>query len=86
MKKFISMILVLAMVFSLAACGGSSQGQGGDDSQGEETKNWNIAVVPKEVTAEWFKRLEVGVVDYANDHPEVTVTYKGPDTTDAALQ
>lgn len=85
MKKALAFILALAMMLSLVACGsgGSDETPSGTDG---EKKAWNIAVVPKEVTAEWFQRLEVGVNDFKAANPDLTVTYKGPDTTDAALQ
>lgn len=83
MKKILALLLAMAMVFSLVACGSNEPAA---DDGADEDKSWNIAVVPKEVTAEWFQRLEVGVDDFQADHPELTITYKGPDTTDAALQ
>ncbi len=54
MKKILSLLLVLAMLFSLAACGQPAQPAGGDDDGGEEVvvedDNWKIAIITNTVS------------------------------------
>lgn len=51
----------------------------------EGTKNWKIAVVPKDSTNAWFVRMEVGVKKYAEE-TGFNAFQKGPAKTDAAMQ
>ncbi|MGA2477982.1 MAG: autoinducer 2 ABC transporter substrate-binding protein [Spirochaetia bacterium] len=50
-----------------------------------EGKVYEIAVVPKDATIGWFKRMDVGVVQYAKDSG-MKAYLKGPSKTDAAAQ
>jgi simple sugar transport system substrate-binding protein len=77
MKKLLALLLAVAMVFSLVACGGGEKK--GDDK-------FEIVVVPKDSSNPWFVRMDVGVKEYAEAHPELNVYQKGTDQIDATLQ
>ena len=77
MKKMLALLLAVAMVFSLVACGGGEKK--GDDK-------FEIVVVPKDSSNPWFVRMDVGVKEYAEAHPELNVYQKGTDQIDATLQ
>lgn len=92
MKRIFSLLLVLVMVFALAACGGgttspSAPNGGGDNSaaSGNGGEQWKIAVVPKDSTNAWFVRMETGVKRYAEE-TGLNAFQKGPSKTDAAQQ
>lgn len=87
-KRVLATIMVMMMVFSLAACGSVDK-----DSDTAADKNvtdskkdtYTIAVVPKMTSIAWFQRMEVGVKEYAKDTGE-DVFYTGPSEGDGALQ
>ena len=66
MKKLLSLLLAVAMVFSMVACGGEKKG---DDK-------FEIVVVPKDSSNPWFVRMDTGVKEYAAAHPELNVYQK----------
>ena len=76
MKKLLALLLAVAMIFSMVACGGEKKG---DDK-------FEIVVVPKDSSNPWFVRMDVGVKEYAEAHPELNVYQKGTDQIDATLQ
>lgn len=76
MKKLLALLLAVAMVFSMVACGGEKKG---DDK-------FEIVVVPKDSSNPWFVRMDTGVKEYAAAHPELNVYQKGTDQIDATLQ
>ena len=76
MKKLLALLLAVAMVFSMVACGGEKKG---DDK-------FEIVVVPKDSSNPWFVRMDAGVKEYAEAHPELNVYQKGTDQIDATLQ
>lgn len=76
MKKLLALLLAVLMVFSMVACGG---GEKGDDK-------FEIVVVPKDSSNPWFVRMDTGVKEYAEAHPELNVYQKGTDQIDATLQ
>lgn len=51
----------------------------------KESSEWTIAVVTKDNTAEWFKRMEVGVNEFGEE-TGINVIQKGPANADAASQ
>ena len=51
----------------------------------QASKEWNIAVVAKDLSGEWFKRMEKGVLQFADEHG-VMAYEAGPASYDAALQ
>ena len=77
MKKLLALLLAVAMVFSMVACGGAEKK--GDDK-------FEIVVVPKDSSNPWFVRMDTGVKEYAAAHPELNVYQKGTDQIDATLQ
>ena len=51
----------------------------------KDKSEWTIAVVTKDNTSAWFKRMEVGVNKFGKD-TSINVIQKGPATADAASQ
>ena len=91
MKKFLALILTLAMALSLAACGGDKGGasapadSGGQQqsqpadsgSSGGGDESYNISVILKTTASEYWGYVVAGANAYQKDHPNVTVTVKG---------
>ena len=93
MKKFLALILTLAMALSLAACGGDSgssapadggqqQSQpadSGSDTQPADSGDeaYNISVILKTTASEYWGYVVAGAEAYGKDHPNVTVNVKG---------
>lgn len=51
----------------------------------KEEKDWTIAVVTKDNTANWFKRMKIGVDEFGKE-TGINVIQKGPANADAASQ
>ncbi|MFZ7946549.1 MULTISPECIES: autoinducer 2 ABC transporter substrate-binding protein [Bacillaceae] len=100
MKKFLSIILMVVMMFAMAACsneetsgtGKGSTASGNGDlldpanyKSDKDKSEWTIGVVTKDNTAAWFKRMKVGVDKYGKDM-NIKVIQKGPANADAASQ
>lgn len=100
MKKILSTLVIVLLFFTLTACsmgGASTDSSASGSASGEELLNpanfksdkdkteWTIAVVTKDNTAAWFKRMEVGVNE-AGETLSVNVIQKGPANADAASQ
>lgn len=51
----------------------------------KDKSEWTIAVVTKDNTADWFKRMELGVNEYGEESG-INVIQKGPANADAASQ
>lgn len=51
----------------------------------KDSSEWTIAVVVKDGTSDWFKRMQVGVDEFGNEK-NVNVIQKGPANADAASQ
>ena len=77
MKKMLALLLAVAMVFAMVACGAGAKK--GDDK-------FEIVVVPKDSSNPWFVRMDTGVKEYAAAPPELNVYQKGTDQIDATLQ
>ena len=77
MKKMLALLLAVAMIFAMVACGAGEKK--GDDK-------FEIVVVPKDSSNPWFVRMDTGVKEYAAAHPELNVYQKGTDQIDATLQ
>ena len=73
MKKFLSLVLVLAMVLALGvtACAADE---------------YEIVVVPKDSSNPWFVRMKAGVDEYAAAHDDHEIYQKGTDEIDATKQ
>lgn len=98
MKKIVSMLLVLVMVATmLIGCSSNDSKESAatnSDPQGskeetqdssQESKNYKIALVPKDSTNAWFVRMEEGVNRFAVE-TGINAFQKGPAKTDAAMQ
>lgn len=92
MKKFLALILTLAMALSLAACGGdsgsSAPADGGQQSQPADSGSdaqpdasgdeaYNISVILKTTASEYWGYVVAGAEAYGKEHPNVTVNVKG---------
>ena len=71
MKKVLTLVLAVLLVFSGVAA---------------FADGWEIVVVPKDASNPWFVRMEVGVNEYAEAHPENTIYQRGTPEIDATLQ
>lgn len=71
MKKVLTLLLAALLVFSGVAA---------------FAEGWEIVVVPKDASNPWFVRMEVGVNEYAEAHPENTIYQRGTPEIDATLQ
>lgn len=88
MKKFLALTLTLVMALSLSACGGSGSssagGQSGGGSDGGQggsgggEQEYNISMILKTTSAEYWGYVIAGAEAYEQDHPNVHVTIKGP--------
>ncbi len=87
MKKLLSLLLSVAMVASLAACGSKEPSKSGSSASnsGDGAKKWKIATVVKESSDPWFIRMEEGVKQYAGDTGN-NAFQKGPAAYDSAQQ
>ena len=77
MKKFLSLVLAtLLLITSLVGCGGqaASTSSGG----AEKKSGYNIAVILKTTSSEYWGYVVAGCNAYMKDHPEVKVTVTGP--------
>lgn len=99
-KKALSIILAATMILGLTACGTTST-TSSDDGKSEEASadllditqyksdkdesEYTIAVVVKDGTSDWFKRMETGVNQFGEEM-KVNVIQKGPANADAASQ
>lgn len=98
-KKVLSIVLSMAMVVGMTACGTSapsSSDNGNAEASADlldtaqyksekDSSEYNIAVVVKDGTSDWFKRMEVGVNEFG-EKMAVNVIQKGPANADAASQ
>ena len=95
MKKILALVLASAMIFSLAACGGSAAeaAPAATEAAKEEAaatadngdKTPVIAYVPKVMGQAWWDYVQKGVEQWAAD-TGYDVIYKGPTEVDAAAQ
>lgn len=100
-RRLLAMVLSLTMALSLAACSTTtgSSGSGGNDNvqtsedlmdisqykSDKDASEYTIAVVVKDGTSDWFKRMEVGVNQFGEEMT-VNVIQRGPASADAASQ
>lgn len=98
-KKILSIVLSMAMIVGLSACGTTASTSSDDGNaeasadlfdtaqykSGKDSSEYNIAVVVKDGTSDWFKRMEVGVNEFGEEM-SVNVIQKGPANADAASQ
>lgn len=98
-QKILSIVLSMAMIVGLSACGttaSTSSDDGNTEASADlfdtvqyksekDSSEYNIAVVVKDGTSDWFKRMEVGVNEFGEEM-SVNVIQKGPANADAASQ
>jgi len=94
MKRTLALLLVLLMVFSIAACSPKAtepqpSAEPTSEPSGEqpsaENGDWEIVVVPKDATNPWFVRMEAGVNEF-KDETGLNVYQRGTPEIDATLQ
>lgn len=88
-KKIMAMAMTAAMTVSLASVVNVAAE---DDlfnpanyKSEKDSSEWTIAVVTKDNTANWFKRMEIGVNEFGEE-TGINVIQKGPANADAASQ
>lgn len=89
MKKWIAALLSLILILGLSACANSASNTSDapKSSSGDSgNKTFKIATVAKDMSGEWFKRMEEGVKQFDADHENVEAFEVGPASYDAALQ
>ena len=87
-KKVAAVALTAAMTVTMAASTNVFAADGYDPADFKSDKDsseWTIAVVTKDNTANWFKRMEVGVKEFGEE-TGINVIQKGPANADAASQ
>ena len=87
-KKLWAMAMAATMVMPMAASVYAEEADLFDPANyvsEKESSEWTIAVVTKDNTAEWFKRMEVGVNEFGEE-TGINVIQKGPANADAASQ
>ena len=87
-KKVAAVALTAAMTVSMAASVNVFAADGYDPADFKSDKDsseWTIAVVTKDNTANWFKRMEVGVKEFGEE-TGINVIQKGPANADATSQ
>ena len=102
MKKLIAMLLALVMVLGLVACGQKAPAADAPAADAPAADapaadapaadapaaddGLTIAFVPKVIGQAWWDYVGEGVAEWAAEHPEIEVIYKGPAEVDAAAQ
>ena len=79
MKKYLAMILALAMALSLVACGGSKTEAPAktEEPAASGEQEYNISVILKTTSSEYWGYVVAGAEAYMADHPNVKVEVKG---------
>lgn len=100
MKKLLAVIVAAIMIITMAGCGQKGEtanAPAGDQKansdlfdiskykSNKDKSEWTIAVVTKDNTAAWFKRMEIGVNEFGQKQ-SIKVIQKGPANADAASQ
>lgn len=83
MKKFLALALTLVMALSLVACGGGETEQAPEEENAPveenapEAEEYNISVILKTTSSEYWGYVVAGAKAYEADHPNVKVEVKG---------
>ncbi len=87
MKKFLAMLLAMVMVFTMATVALATEDlfDPANYKSEKDPSEWKIAVITKDNTANWFKRMEEGVKQFGEE-TGLNVVQKGPANADAASQ
>lgn len=76
-KRAIAMLIAGALCASMAGCSSTGESSSGGETAGET--QYNVSVILKTLSAEYFQYLKAGAEAYAAEHPdEVAVEVKGP--------
>lgn len=91
MKKLISMLLTLALVLALAACGGSpsspSSAPDGSSEPSASAEKLRIVIMPKVIGIDYYNAVEVGVNEAAEELADVAdIEWIGPTDASADAQ
>ena len=86
-KKLVAMAMGATMIMSMAVPAAASEDlfDPANYKSDKDSSEWTIAVVTKDNTANWFKRMEVGVNEFGEE-TGINVIQKGPANADAASQ
>lgn len=84
MKKIIAMLMVLAMMFTLVACGAKQEAAEAPAAESTEKKVYTIAYDFK-CEASWFDRMKIGIDQFMKDTGHVVIPTAGT-SDDAAEQ
>ena len=81
-KRVIAMLLAGAMCASIAGCSsGGTEGQEGADASGAQ---YNVSVILKTLSAEYWQYVKAGAEAYAAENPDlISVDVKGPSSETA---
>ena len=71
MKKVVAIVLALVMVLGMVACGAKQEAPAAKSG-------YNISVILKTTSSEYWGYVVAGCEAYSKDHPEVKVTVVGP--------
>ena len=87
MKKFLAMLLAMVMLCSMASFALATEDlfDPANYKSEKDPSEWKIAVITKDNTANWFKRMEEGVTQFGEE-TGLNVVQKGPANADAASQ
>ena len=87
MKKFLAMLLAMVMLFTMASVALATDDlfDPANYKSEKDPSEWKIAVITKDNTANWFKRMEEGVTQFGQE-TGLNVVQKGPANADAASQ
>jgi len=87
MKKFLAMLLAMVMLFTMASVALATDDlfDPANYKSEKDPSEWKIAVITKDNTANWFKRMEEGVKQFGEE-TGLNVVQKGPANADAASQ
>lgn len=85
MKKFLALALTLVMALSLVACGGEADAPAAEEKEeapatettAPEAEEYNISVILKTTSSEYWGYVVAGAEAYMADHPNVKVEVKG---------
>ncbi len=88
-RKIIAVLLTGTLAMGMMAGCGSSTSSSGNDSSSSDSKSsssedgYNVSVILKIGSSEYWGYVQKGAEAYGEEHPEVTVDVKGPTSTTA---
>ena len=84
MKKILALVLA-AMLLLCAAAMAEVDFDPANYKSDKDPSEWKICIITKDNTANWFKRMEIGVNEFGEE-TGLNVVQKGPANADAASQ